>query len=204
MSVPHWSLWLVLLVVIVAAGALAACSRLSAPTGQPAEGDGLPCTPYVDDGRPVRLRPVLPPLPADVSPRYRVVRVIDGDSLIIDRSGSVTIRLMGVDTPEASTAKRGTPEHYGAEATAYVTELIRLSGGRVRLTHDTIRTDRYDRELAYLWLEDGRQLNALLLAEGYGYPFLGSDPAYGDLFVALMRQARSEGRGLWQHCKPHA
>jgi endonuclease YncB( thermonuclease family) len=45
-------------------------------------------------------------------------------------------------------------------------------------------------------------LNAVLAAEGYAYSYtLSPKPAYADQFLALMREARSKGKGLWGKCQ---
>src|SRR5688572_11619160 len=64
---------------------------------------------------------------------YRVVRVIDGDTLIVSPrkdESEITIRLLGINAPE-NTTKR---EPFGEEATSCLRELV--AGGEVRLEWD--------------------------------------------------------------------
>ena len=55
---------------------------------------------------------------------YRVLRVIDGDTVEIDYGGEVRdVRLIGVDTPE-TVHPRKLVEPYGEEATTFITNLL--------------------------------------------------------------------------------
>jgi micrococcal nuclease len=72
----------------------------------------------------------------------------------------------------------------------------------VRLVYDVERNDRYGRTLAYVYdSQDGAFVNAALVRDGYAsaytYP---PNVAHADEFVALQRDARDAGRGLWGAC----
>ena len=55
---------------------------------------------------------------------YRVIRVIDGDTIKVEYNGkSETIRLIGVDTPE-TVHPRKPVEPYGKEATVFTRNLL--------------------------------------------------------------------------------
>ena len=76
---------------------------------------------------------------------YPVERVIDGDTIVIERGGrSEHIRLLGIDAPEKN-------EPGGSESTDYISKL--LAGERVYLEYDTIQTriDRFGRTLAFVY-----------------------------------------------------
>ncbi len=130
-----------------------------------------------------------PALPSDAR-SADVVRVVDGDTVELEGHGSV--RLIGVDTPEVY----GGVECYGREASAYAK--LQLEGATVRFTVGRDDRDRYGRLLAYLWLEDGRSFNALLVARGYASPLtVPPNDDYANAFVALSRRARRRAVGLW-------
>ena len=58
--------------------------------------------------------------------------------------------------------------------------------------------DRYGRALAYVWLDDGRFLNRMLVARGFAQPLtVPPNVEYEDVFVRAARRAREAGRGLW-------
>lgn len=106
---------------------------------------------------------------------WQVQRVVDGDTLIVERTisqrinGQMTssqqstrVRLMGVDTPE--TVRPNYPvEPWGPEASRFTKQFV--AGGSVRLQLDKERLDKYGRLLAYVWVDE-RMLNEELLRAG--------------------------------------
>lgn len=123
----------------------------------------------------------------------KVVRVIDGDTFEIE--GGQTIRLITTDTPETVHPSKPV-ECMGKEASAKTKELI--EGKTVRLEKDVSETDRYGRLLRYVYLEDGRMLNEVLIQEGFAnavsYP---PDVKYLDRLRAAEASAKSSKWGLW-------
>lgn len=75
--------------------------------------------------------------------------------------------------------------------------LLEAFGTRVRLEYDGPRTNRYDRTLAYVFLEDGTLANAEIIRQGYGFAYTEFPFKYLDEFRRLEREARENGRGLW-------
>lgn len=134
----------------------------------------------------------------------RVVRVVDGDTLIIEIDGrEERLRYIGVDTPE--TVKEGSPvECFGKEASAENKRLV--EGQAVELEKDVSERDRFDRLLRYVYVFDsstGERLfvNYELVARGYAnartFP---PDVRYEARLRAAERDAREAGRGLWGAC----
>lgn len=137
--------------------------------------------------------------PAGAEDRVPVVRVVDGDTLWVLREGrEEKIRLIGVDTPEVDWYG-GKAECFGERAGAFARRL--LDGARVRLETDREALDRYGRTLAYVWLEDGRMLNLLLVRRGFAvvtiYP---PNDRYERELQDAEAGARVAGRGLWGAC----
>ena len=130
-----------------------------------------------------------------------VVRVVDGDTVVVDVGGTEeSVRLIGIDTPE-SVARDRPNECFGAEASARLESLL-PAGTAVVLTRDVEPRDLYDRLLAYIQRRsDGLFVNAAQVADGYAeakdYP---PNTAYRDDFEAAERTARAAGRGLWSAC----
>lgn len=137
-----------------------------------------------------------------------VVRVVDGDTIVVEIEGRVDgpgageaplgseqrVRLIGIDTPES--VRPGTPvECFGREASDAAKAL--LEGETVRLIKDVEETDRYDRLLRYVYLGE-EMANARLVTNGYAtaytYP---PNIRWSELFVQLQREARENDRGLW-------
>jgi endonuclease YncB( thermonuclease family) len=121
----------------------------------------------------------------------RVTKHTDGDTLWL--SGIGKVRLIGVDTPEVY----GQVECYGHEASAFVERLLPL-GSRVRYRLGVDPRDRYGRALAYVYLDDGRLLNMVLVRRGYAQPLtIPPNVELAGRFTAAARGARRRGVGLW-------
>jgi endonuclease YncB( thermonuclease family) len=121
----------------------------------------------------------------------RVTKHTDGDTLWL--SGIGKVRLIGVDTPEVY----GQVECFGHEASAFVERLLPL-GSRVGYRLGVDPRDRYDRALAYVYLDDGRLLNMVLVRRGYAQPLtIPPNDELAGRFVAAARDARRRGAGLW-------
>jgi micrococcal nuclease len=121
----------------------------------------------------------------------RVEHVTDGDTVWLTGIGKV--RLIGIDTPEVY----GQVECYGPQASAFAKRLL-PPGRRVTYVLGPEERDRYGRALAYVWLDDGRFLNRLLVERGYATPLtIPPNDAYAAQFAADAREARRAGRGLW-------
>ncbi|HYF92607.1 MAG TPA: thermonuclease family protein [Symbiobacteriaceae bacterium] len=161
----------------------------------------LPCHVYKEHRKNVDADATVPVLRDQKAPTYKVLDVTDGDTIVIAKDGESRVRLLAMDTPEKSETRYGYVEYFGEEAWRHASALIEESGWHVRITYDKARKDQYGRDLAYVWLQDGRMLNALMVADGYAYSYTSSPkPEYVDNFLALMRQARSRRLGLWGHC----
>ncbi len=129
----------------------------------------------------------------------RVIRVVDGDTLQVDLDGrDVTIRLIGIDTPEVE-GPFTERECFGRAASLYAHEL--LDGREVQLEFDVERVDPFDRTLAYVWL-DGDLANERIVADGYAVvATFPPNVKYVDHFRAAERLARERSRGLWGRCR---
>lgn len=125
-----------------------------------------------------------------------VVNIVDGDTIDVVIIGiKFRVRYIGVDTPETVHPSHG-EEPYGREASEFNRSMV--SGRTVFLERDVSDTDRYGRLLRYVWLEDGTMVNALLVSEGYAQvATFPPDVAHVDEFLALERDAREKGKGLW-------
>jgi len=129
---------------------------------------------------------------------YRVVDVVDGDTLKVDMPERTTIRVIGIDTPETVDPRKPV-ECFGRAASQRAHEL--LDGRRVTLEYDASqgREDRYGRTLAYVWLPDGRSFEQTMLAEGYGHEYTYDVPyRYQRAYKAAEADARAYERGLWR------
>ena len=118
---------------------------------------------------------------------YKVVRVIDGDTIIIENDE--IIRLICIDTPE-----RG--EVNSKEATDYLEELI--LDREVKLVKDISERDRYGRLLRYVYTREGAFVNELIVKNGYGEAFpYAPDVAKCSQIKAAESLAKGQRRGIW-------
>jgi micrococcal nuclease len=111
-----------------------------------------------------------------------VNRIIDGDTLECDK---LKIRLCGADAPEKS-------QHYGAAATAKLTQLI--LNKNVRLISKS--TDIYGRILSEVWLNN-RFINAELIRSGLAYTY-GTCPTQKTVLEDAQKSALANKFGVWK------
>ena len=127
---------------------------------------------------------------------YDVVRVVDGDTFIIDYNGTEErVRLLLVDTPESvhPDAERNVP--YGKVASEFTTNY--LDGKQVSLEFDVQERDQYGRLLAYVYVGDV-MLKELLLSEGHAtVSVYQPNVKYVDQFRELEAQAKAAKVGIW-------
>jgi micrococcal nuclease len=122
------------------------------------------------------------------------------------------VRLIGVDTPEVHPSKKlqrdaersqrdiETIQELGRRASEFTRRMVK--GKKVRLEYDQANShirhkDKYDRTLAYVYLEDGTFLNAEIVRQGYGHAYTRFPFRYMELFRRYEREARENKSGLW-------
>ncbi len=123
---------------------------------------------------------------------FQVVRVIDGDTIVIENNERV--RYIGMDTPELARGKRPA-EPYADEAKAFNQRLV--GGKRVRLEFDKEERDRFGRLLAYVYVGEvmvNEELVRSGLARAAAYP---PNLRYRSRFEKLEEEAKEDGRGIW-------
>lgn len=138
-----------------------------------------------------------PPVPADAV-RVSVVRVIDGDTIKVQRGRSlVTVRILGMDTPETHDPRKPV-QCFGKAAADRAHQL--LAGRHVTLAGDPTqsRWDRYGRELDYVWLPDGTSYDWKMIRDGFAHEYTYKSPyEFRNDFLAAQAEARSAARGFW-------
>ncbi len=131
----------------------------------------------------------------------RVVRVIDGDTIqVFVKDAKETVRLIGVDTPETVDPRKPV-QCFGKQASDFTKSL--LTGKTVYLESDATQgdTDKYQRLLRYVFLEDGTNVNRLLIKEGYAHEYTYKVPyTYQTAFKDAEKSARENNKGLWAMC----
>lgn len=133
-----------------------------------------------------------------------VACTLDGDTFNVGTCGGESVRLLGVNAPEIAHDETEQDECYGAEAAAWLEDL--LAGEQIRLSFDVECTDRYDRTLAYAWLEDddGDEIlvNALLVREGMARVYEDFDDIrLAEMLYSAEGAAQADNSGLWAVCE---
>jgi micrococcal nuclease len=123
---------------------------------------------------------------------HKVVNVVDGDTIKLD-NGEV-VRYIGIDTPETVHPSKPV-QCFGKEASQKNEELV--LNKEVRLVRDVSETDKYNRILRYVYVEDVF-VNDYLVRNGFAksssYP---PDVKHQDQFKEAEEEARNNKRGLW-------
>lgn len=146
--------------------------------------------------------PKPPPTPADIARADRqhvVVRqVVDGDTVVVefpDRSNE-RVRLIGIDAPEAHNPQTNEPDHWGRQATDYLR--ARTLGKTVLLQVDPLESrDRYERLLAYVWLDNNELINLSIVRDGQAYAYRPKPGLFADQTNTAEGEALRAKRGLW-------
>lgn len=138
------------------------------------------------------------PAPGELHGAYEVLYVKDGDTFVVDIAGEeITVRLIGVDAPESVHRDENKNTEEGKIASAWMKEL--LQDASVYLEYDKDRQDDYGRTLAYVYLEDGRMINKLLLENGLATVMkIKPNTKYANVFHRLQTQAQKAGVGFWE------
>lgn len=143
-------------------------------------------------------------IPLNQAETVQVTRAIDGDT--IELTDGRKVRYIGMDTPEMGDT-RTTIACFAREA---MDENKRLVDGKtVRLEKDVSEMDRYGRLLRYVYIVGGTNqavrpdvfVNDYLVRQGFArVATFPPDVAHQDQFLEAQREARGEGRGLWDKC----
>jgi micrococcal nuclease len=122
----------------------------------------------------------------------RVVYVYDGDTVRLDNGERV--RYLGIDTPEMN-YRKPPPERFAEQAKRFNEDLV--YGKIVRLEFDAQTRDKYNRLLAYVYVDDVF-VNAKIIESGYGKVFIiQPNIKYADDFILLQGRAKQAKKGIW-------
>ncbi len=126
-----------------------------------------------------------------------VQEVIDGDT--VQLASGERVRYIGIDTPEVRVRREGrwvyAPEPFAEEASALNRRLV--EGHRVRLEADREPCDRYQRRLAYLFVDEVF-VNAELVRQGLAVvKIFPPNDKYQETLRSVQAGARARHTGLW-------
>ena len=119
--------------------------------------------------------------------------VCDGDTIVLG-SGE-TIRYLGINAPEVD-REGGKSEFLAENARDFNFDLVKHA--RIKLEYDAETRDRYGRLLAYVFLENGDMVNALLLRNGLAHVMWHvPNVKYRGLLLDCQREAMKNKLGIW-------
>jgi endonuclease YncB( thermonuclease family) len=123
-----------------------------------------------------------PPLPFHA----KVISISDGDTVwVLQEKTKIKIRIDGIDCPE-------TGQDFSLRAKQRTAELI--SGKMVKVV--PVLTDRYERTVANLFINDGTNVNEILVKEGLCWWYERYTPK-DTVLRGLEERARAAKLGLW-------
>jgi len=140
--------------------------------------------------------------------RYKLVRVIDGDSIKVKKIVSkekvaenmqlateiinnteLNIRMLGIDAPEYS------QKPWGLRARKFLADMI---DKEVYLEFDLEKFDKYGRTLAYVFNADNKFLNLEMVKNGYATIFITKiNRKYATEFKEAYSKARADNLNIW-------
>lgn len=131
-----------------------------------------------------------------------IVRIVDGDTAdVLIRGKTERLRLLAIDSEESwpSPAKPVTP--FGLETSKWAKSFL-ASEEPCWVEYGPERRDVYDRLLAYLWRQEGkdwRMYNLQAVERGYSPYFTkyGYSEKHHDRFVAAEKKAQKGNKGIW-------
>ncbi len=143
-----------------------------------------------------------------------IIRVIDGDSLLVNNKGiEENVRLIGIDAPEAHDNPKAEKDaerdsealskvlSRGKEAAVYVRGFVH-SGDKVRVETDVQQRDPYGRLLGYVYLSNGVFLNEKIIKAGYAVPLcIEPNVKFRKKFEFGYDSAFKNKRGLWNQAR---
>ena len=142
---------------------------------------------------------------------FAVERVIDGDTIYIQRGGQVDkLRLLSVDTEEKAATQLGDPTKpstaFGEDCAQWAVQFFAQLAepgqpAKIGVLFPGGHEDRdsYGRLLCHVILPDGRNYNLLLVELGKSPYFnkYGNDSLCHGAFLAAQRAAREKELGIW-------
>lgn len=139
------------------------------------------------------------PIPI-IAGQYKVIRVVDGDTIVVDYQGKYEkIRLLCVNTPESVHPDKKQNNPMGKVASTYAKK--ELTGKYVDLEFEgSRRRGNYGRLLTYVFV-DGQNFNLDLVKQGLSpyYTKYGRSQKYDQEFKIAEKSARKQKLNIWSN-----
>ncbi len=130
--------------------------------------------------------------PTRIHANALVTHVYDGDTLHLNDGSK--LRLIGINTPEFHPSL----QPGAAQARTQLDLLLKAHHYRIDIQFDAIKTDRYGRMLAHVFLKDGTNITAWLLQHGLGHWIaVGKNLTHLSCYREAEQYARKKHLNLW-------
>ncbi len=127
----------------------------------------------------------------------RVVRVVDGQTLLVSSGGNKRkVRLLGIDLVRSE----GSEINFEQKSKHHLAKLV--LGKQVSLTHDesVAKEDEEGVAVAYVHRTgDNAFLNLKMIRDGYSLAASTYEYQLSDIFAGQQEQAQEKGTGIWAH-----
>ena len=130
--------------------------------------------------------------------KVKLVSTVDGDTAKFEMNGEqITVRFLGINTKETVDPEIG-EEAWGKEASDFTKEKLQ-NANKIELEFDSSsdEKDKYDRYLAWIWVDDELLQNLLVengLAENY---MLQNNYKYAGTLQESEEMAKNNKLGIW-------
>ncbi len=136
----------------------------------------------------------------------KVLQAVSGDTLDVDQNGQpYRIKLIGLLAPAMISKSTTKAECFGPESQMFLDSLLR--GRQVKLEFDQTQSEDAQSAVVsrYVMMDDGTQVNRLMLEAGLARPDTSADFDLQAEFKAYAESAKAAKKGLWLNCdKPAA
>ncbi len=123
-----------------------------------------------------------------------ILKVVDGDTVVL--ASKQKVRLIGINTPELAHGHKKA-EPYAKMAKRYLQKQL-APAKKVYLRWGIQHKDHYGRLLAHLFLEDGQNLNAMLVKQGLAYAIVvPPNTMLADCYFKLEQRAQKKEKYIW-------
>lgn len=123
---------------------------------------------------------------------------VDGDTAKFKLNDEIiTVRFLGINTPETVSTTKG-EEPYGKEASNYTKEKLE-NANKIEIEYDqnASEKDKYDRYLAWIWVEDNL-LQEGLVTNGFAETYmLQNNYRYAGILQLAEEKAKENKIGIW-------
>jgi len=117
-----------------------------------------------------------------------VTEIVDGDTIRIE--GNISVRYLGIDTPEIGEPYYIESKYFNARA---------LQGRKITLQADQTDKDTYGRLLRYVFADDFL-VNLEIIRQGFAFVYARNrfpDVKYFESFKSALDEAIKLGKGIW-------